>query len=225
MELRLIIKILLRRWWLVVVPPILIAAYSLITYHAPAASYAVTLRFSVGYAPQAETASLYDRSYPAWLASEYIAGGLSDWAKTGDFAQAVADDATAKGKTVTAAEVAGSIGAADHVRSIVTLFFNGGDQDQLTAMAASAIQVIQKRNGAVFPQNGAAGATVTPLDAVSVSAAPASLKSRLDIPVRVGLGLALGIVLAFVAHYFDPSLRERSEVEALGLPIIGEIPK
>ena len=34
--------------------------------------------------------SLYDRKYPAWLTSEYIAGGLSDWAKTGDFAQAVA---------------------------------------------------------------------------------------------------------------------------------------
>ena len=225
MELRLIIKLLLRRWWLVVIPPILIAAYSLVTYHAPAAAYAATLRFSVGYAPQTETASLYDRSYPAWLASEYIAGGLSDWAKTGDFAQAVADDATAKGKTVTAAEVAGSIGAADHVRSIVTLFFNGGDQDQLTAMAASAIQVMQKRNGVVFPQNGAAGATVTPLDTVAVSAAPPSLKSRLDIPIRVGLGLALGIVLAFVAHYFDPNLRERSEVEALGLNIIGEIPK
>ena len=224
MELRLILKILLRRWWLVVIPPILIAAYSLVTYHAPAAAYAATLRFSVGYAPQTETASLYDRSYPAWLASEYIAGGLSDWAKTGDFAQAVADDTTAKGKTVTAAEVAGSI-AADHLRSISVLYFNGGDQDQLMAIATSAVQVMQKRNSFIFPQNGAAGATVTPLDAVSVSAAPPSLKSRLDIPIRIGLGLALGIVLAFVAHYFDPSLRERSEVEALGLPIIGEIPK
>lgn len=219
MELRLLIKILLRRWWLVIVPPILVGVITLLTYQAPATAYATTLRFAVGYPPEANLASLYDRKYPAWLASEYIAGGLSDWAKTGDFAQAVADEA---GAGVTAAEVAGAI-TSDHLRSIVVLYLNGGDADHLKAIGTAAIKVLQTRNGQVFPQNGD-GATVTALDGVSIGAAPPSLRNRLDIPIRVALGLALGVALAFIVHYFDPRLRERAEVEALGLNIIGEIP-
>jgi capsular polysaccharide biosynthesis protein len=222
MELRLILKIILRRWWLVVVPPVLVGLITALTYQAPAPSYAATLRFAVGYPPEANLTSLYDRKYPAWLASEYISGGLSDWAKTGDFAQAVADDAGA-GAGVTAAEVAGSI-TSDHLRSIVVLYLNGGDAAKLTAIGTAAIKVLQTRNSQVFPQNGD-GATVTALDSVSIGAAPPSLRNRLDIPIRLTLGLAFGVVLAFVAHYFDPRFRERSEVEAIGFNILGEIPK
>jgi capsular polysaccharide biosynthesis protein len=220
MEFLTLLRILLRRWWLVVAPPILVAIITLFTYRAPPTAYATTLRFAVGYPPEQATASLYDRKYPAWLASEYIAGGLSDWAKTGDFAQAVADDTGGK---VNAAEVAGSI-TSDHLRSIVMLYLNGGDPDRLTAIGASAIQVLQTRNNIVFPQNGE-GAMVTALDTVSVAPAPPSLRARLDIPIRIALGLLLGIVLAFIAHYLDPRLRDRAEVEALGFNIIGEIPK
>jgi capsular polysaccharide biosynthesis protein len=220
MELRLVLKIILRRWWLVIAPPVLVGAITVWTYQAPAPSYAATLRFAVGYPPEANLTSLYDRKYPAWLASEYISGGLSDWAKTGDFSQAVADDA---GAGIAAAEVAGSI-TSEHLRSIVVLYLNGGDADKLTAIGTSAIKVLQTRNSRVFPQNGD-GATVTALDSVSIGAAPPSLRNRLDIPIRIALGLAFGVVLAFVAHYFDPHLRERSEVEAIGLNILGEIPK
>jgi capsular polysaccharide biosynthesis protein len=222
MELRLIIKILVRRWWLVIVPPALVGVITLITYQAPATAYATTLRFAVGYPPETNTTSLYDRKYPAWLASEYIAGGLSDWAKTGDFAQAVADDAGASAG-LTAAEVAGSI-TSDHLRSIVVLYLNGGEADKLKAIGTSAIKVLQTRNGQVFPQNGD-GASVTALDSVSIGAAPPSLRNRLDIPIRLALGLAFGVALAFIAHYFDPRVRDRAEVEAIGLSIIGEIPK
>ena len=216
MELRLIIKILVRRWWLVIVPPVLVGVITLITYQAPATAYATTLRFAVGYPPETNTTSLYDRKYPAWLASEYIA------AKTGDFAQAVADDAGASAG-LTAAEVAGSI-TSDHLRSIVVLYLNGGDADKLKAIGTSAIKVLQTRNGQVFPQNGD-GASVTALDSVSIGAAPPSLRNRLDIPIRLALGLAFGVALAFIAHYFDPRVRDRAEVEAIGLSIIGEIPK
>ena len=219
MELRLVLKILLRRWWLVSVPPVLVGILTVLTYQAPATAYAAMLRFAVGYPPEANLTSLYDRTYPAWLASEYIAGGLSDWAKTGDFARAVADDAPG----VTAAEVAGSL-TSDHLRSIVVLYLNGGDAAQLSAIGAAAIKVLQTRNRQIFPQNGE-GATVTALDSIAIGAAPLSLRNRLDIPIRIALGLALGVVLAFVAHYVDPRLRERSEVEAIGFNIIGEIPK
>ena len=163
MELRTLLKILKRYWYLIVIPPLLVGVFSLITYRAPAPGYTSTLRFSVGYAPEQQTVSLYDRNYPAWLTSEYIAGGLSDWAKTGDFAQAVADEA---GNNISAGEVAGSL-VSDHLRSIVVLYLNGGDADKLTAIGNATIKVLQQRNNIVFPQNGE-GATVTALDGVVV---------------------------------------------------------
>jgi capsular polysaccharide biosynthesis protein len=220
MELRTLLKILRRYWYLIVIPPLLVSVFSLITYRAPAPGYTSTLRFSVGYAPEQQATSLYDRNYPAWLTSEYIAGGLSDWAKTGDFAQAVADEA---GQNLSAGEVAGSL-VSDHLRSIVVLYLNGGDADKLTAIGTAAIQVLQQRNNIVFPQNGA-GATVTALDGVVVAPAAPSLRARLDIPIRLALGLVFGVVLAFVAYYLDPRVRDRADVEAIGLSIIVEIPK
>jgi capsular polysaccharide biosynthesis protein len=220
MELRTLLRILRRYWYLILLPPILVGVFTLITYRAPAPSYASTLRFSVGYAPEQQTMSLYDRKYPAWLTSEYIAGGLSDWAKTGDFAQAVADVA---GGGITAGEAAGSI-VSDHLRSIVVLYLNGGDPDHLTAIGNAAIKVLQVRNNVIFPQNGE-GAIVTALDGVVVTPAPPSLRNRLDIPIRIGLALVLGVVLAFLAWYFDPRLRDRADAEAIGLNIIAEIPK
>jgi len=220
MELRTLLKILRRYWYLIIIPPILVGVFTLITYRAPAQGYTSTLRFSVGYAPEQQTASLYDRKYPAWLTSEYIAGGLSDWAKTGDFAQAVANVA---GSDITAGEVAGSL-VSDHLRSIVVLYLNGDSPDRLAAIGNAAIKVLQVRNNVIFPQNGE-GATVTALDGVVVAPAPASLRNRLDIPIRIGLGLALGVVLAFLAWYFDPRIRDRADAEAIGLNIIAEIPK
>ncbi len=220
MELRTLLKILRRYWYLVVIPPVLVGIFTLMTYRAPAPSYTSTLRFSVGYAPEQQATSLYDRNYPAWLTSEYIAGGLSDWAKTGDFAQAVANEA---GQNISAGEVAGSL-VSDHLRSIVVLYLNGGDADKLTAIGNAAIKMLQQRNHIVFPQNGA-GATVTALDGVVVAPAAPSLRARLDIPIRLALGLVFGIVLAFVAYYLDPRVRDRADVEAIGLSVIAEIPK
>jgi capsular polysaccharide biosynthesis protein len=127
------------------------------------------------------------------------------------------------GGDITAGEVAGSL-VSDHLRSIVVLYLNGGNPDRLTAIGNAAIKVLQVRNNVIFPQNGE-GATVTALDGVVVAPAPASLRTRLDIPIRIALALALGVVLAFLAWYFDPRIRDRADAEAIGLNIIAEIPK
>lgn len=224
MELRQIGRILLRRWWLIVIPAIVLGAVAVITYRPAPPAYAATMRFAVGYTPDPSSQSLYDRFYPAWLASEYIAGGLSDWAKTGDFASAVANDLASRGIEAPAAAVAGSI-VSDHQRSVVVLYFNGSDPAQLQAIAEASARVLQTRNATVFPQNGPGGATVTALDGAVAAAAPPSLRARLDLPVRLALALGVGLVLALIAHYLDPMIRERSDVEMLGWTIIGEIPR
>jgi capsular polysaccharide biosynthesis protein len=39
------------------------------------------------------------------------------------------------------------------------------------------------------------------------------------------LALAAGIGLALLAEYLDPTVRERAEVMAMGMEIMGEIPR
>ncbi|HJW82793.1 MAG TPA: hypothetical protein VJ754_00680 [Anaerolineae bacterium] len=224
MEFRQLVRILLRRWWLIALPAIVLGAVAVVTYQPAPQAYAATMRFAVGYTPDPNSQSLYDRFYPAWLASEYIAGGLSDWAKTGSFARAVSGDLAERSIHIPAEAVAGSI-VSDHQRSIVVLYFSGGDPAQLQAVAEASARVLQTRNAEVFPQNGPRGATVTALDNVSVGPLPPSLRARLDLPVRLGLALAAGVVLALIAHYLDPLIRDRRDVEALGFSIVGEIPR
>ena len=224
MEFRQLVRILLRRRWLVVLPALVLGAVAIVTYGPPQPTFAATMRFAVGYTPDPNSQSLYDRFYPAWLASEYIAGGLSDWARTGNFAEAVSEDLAVRNVDVPPAAVAASI-VSDHTRSIVVLYFTGNDPALLQSIAESAARVLQTRNATVFPQNGPHGASVTPLDNPAVGAAPPSLRARLELSIRIGLAMAAGLVLALLAHYRDPMIRERSDVEALGLSIVGEIPK
>jgi len=203
MELRTYFRILARRWWLALIPAIIVLGIGLVTYRRPAPVYQVGVRFTVGYAPESSTTYLYDRYYPAWLASEYIAGGLGDWVRTGDFAAEVSRELDKQNLNIPAEALAGRI-ASDHQRSIVTLFITWPDAGQLEAIATAAITVLQTRNAQAFPQLGPDGATVRAVDPVRVGPVPPGLRAQLDLPVRVALALAVGIGLTFLAHYLWP---------------------
>ncbi len=64
-----------------------------------------------------------------------------------------------------------------------------------------------------------------PLDKPAIGPVPPSLRARFDLPLKAGLGLVAGIALALIAHYFDPLVREREELEQIGLKVIAEIPR
>jgi capsular polysaccharide biosynthesis protein len=51
------------------------------------------------------------------------------------------------------------------------------------------------------------------------------LTNRFAPLIRVGLGLLAGLGLAFLAHYLDPTLRRRDEVETLGLSVLASLPR
>jgi capsular polysaccharide biosynthesis protein len=66
---------------------------------------------------------------------------------------------------------------------------------------------------------------VTPLDVPSIGSSSVGLRDSLDLPIRLILGVAVGFACAFLAHYLDPFVRERKDVEGLGINVIAEIPK
>ena len=86
MEVRQLIKALLRRWWLVLIPVVIVGVYVLATYQSPPTTYQVVMRFAAGTEPTDVLSPDYDRYY-AWLASEYVANGLADVVNTQDFAR------------------------------------------------------------------------------------------------------------------------------------------
>jgi capsular polysaccharide biosynthesis protein len=204
MELRTYWQILTRRWWLALIPAIVVLGIGLATFRQPAPVYQVGVRFTVGYAPESSATYLYDRYYPAWLASEYIAGGLGDWIKTGDFAAEVSRELPSQNVSIPASALAGHI-ASDHQRSLVTMYITWPDAQQLEAIATAAITVLQTRNAQAFPQLGPEGAVVRAVDPPVVTPMPTGLRKQLDLPIRVALALAVGVALVFLAHYISPA--------------------
>lgn len=222
MELRLIIRILRRYWWLILIPTGVAAALvapGLFNQSGAGGGYSVVLRYSAAQRPEVQPPR--DGDYQdIWLASELTVNALTAWVQTESFRQEIAnvlgDDAVNLGAL--------SI-AADNQRSVGQIFLNYPNADQLAAIAQAAITALETRNQAYFPQVGSAPAAVTILDTPLVVPVPPPLTNRFAPLIRVGLGLLAGLGLAFLAHYFDPTLRSREEVEMLGLKVIGTLPR
>ncbi len=224
MELRDYAKIGLRWWWLILLPPLVIGLYGLATYRPPGQAYAASLRYTASQPAGLAQAAGYDPNYYRWLTSEYIVTALKDWVRTGEFAAAVSAELAAQGQTVDPGALAGSLGS-DNARSVLVVFLTWPDPEQAKAVLKAVTAVLQNQNAAVFPQLGGLAAQVVPLDQPAVGAVAPSLRSRLDLPLKAGLGLVAGLGLALAAHYLDPFVRDRRELELLGLPVIAEIPR
>ncbi len=223
MELRFYWRVLLRRWWLVVAPALVVLLYTVVTYHAPPTAYQAVMRFAAG-TPPAGVSRDYDRYYP-WLTSEYIANGLADVAETGVFAQAVADRLAARGLDVARTAVQGAI-VTDNAQSILVVYLTWSDPEQTRVVAQAVADELMENGAAYFPQLEGLSPTVTLLDPPAPVPLPPSLRAQLLGPaVRLGLALAVGIGLAFLFHYLDPTVRESEELEALGMNVLAEIPK
>ena len=220
MELRTYWKILLRRWWLVVVPILVVAIYTAATYTPPGPVYQVVMRFSAGTKPAGLSAD-YDRYYP-WLASEYVANGMADVARTGVFAEAVAERV---GDTGLAGAIQGAI-VTDSAQSVMVVYLSWPDAAQIVDVADAVSAELTQNGAAYFPQLTGVEPAVHRLDTPSPVALAPGLRTQLMGPaVKIGLALVVGVALALLWHYLDPTVREAEELEALGLAVLAEIPR
>ena len=220
MELRTYWKILLRRWWLVVVPVLVVALYAAVTYTPPGPVYQVVMRFSAGTKP-AGLSEDYDRYYP-WLASEYVANGLADVARTGVFAEAVAERV---GDPGLAGAIQGAI-VTDSAQSVMVVYLTWPDPAQIVDVADAVSAELTQNGAAYFPQLTGVEPAVHRLDTPSPVALAPGLRTQLMGPaVKIGLALVVGVALALLWHYLDPTVREAQELEEMGLAVLAEIPR
>lgn len=227
MELRQLWKIARRRWWLILLPPLVAVALvaPALVGSAPAGGFSTGMRFTAAAPPEDDAPTYEDAEYYPWLASEYVVNALTDWVRTGSFAAEVSTVLADQHEIELApAAIQGSI-AADNERSVLLLNMSGGDADTLAAMASAATTVLETRAIDYFPQFGEDGIEVVALDEPVIAAVPPSLSARLEPLLRVALGAAVGVALAFLIEYLDPTVRERREVEALGIPVLAEVPR
>ncbi len=223
MELRQFWNIFRRRWALALIPAIIVLIAGLATWRPAPPAYNAGVRFIVGQPPLDEGALTDEQRYYNWLTSEYIVNGLTDWVRGGKFAEAVSARLAAQGIDAPPGVIQGGL-AADNTRSMLTISVTAGDAETLARILDGVIAVMIEENAAALPQLGGERAVLTQLDEPIVNSIAAGIRSQLDLPLRMALALLAGLGLALLAHYLDPTVRDRAELERLGLPLVGEIP-
>ena len=219
MELRHYWKVFKRRWLIVLIPAAIVLAIGLLTYRPPVPVYNVGVRFLVAQTPAPES-NTDEQRYYNWLTSEYIVNGLTDWVRGNEFATAVSAQLAAQ-------DIAIPPGAIqvfpDNARSMLTLSMNHTSTPELAAMIEAVTTVLIQQNA--LPQLGGEKVEIVPLDQPHINQIPPGLRAQLDLPLRILLALGIGVGLALLAEYLDPTIRDRDELIALDLDILGEIPK
>ncbi len=228
MELRAYWAIIRRRWWLPVVIVALTALWWLAAerpWRPRSAIYTTSLSFTVGVRPEPRTGDYYtyDRYY-TWLAAEYLADDLSEIVRRSAFAAAVSRRLADRGITVPPGAIQGST-QAGKLHRLLTLSISWGDAGQLAAIADAAAEVLSEEAGAFLPQTLADEVEARLVDRGTIVPVGPGLRERLDLPLRIFLGLMVGLALAFLLDYLDDSVRDRADLEALGIVVIGEIPR
>ncbi len=208
--------------------PILVALLSAVQlrpWAPPAPSYSVSMRMLVGVLPlEGVDTAQYDPRYYAWMTSEYLVDDFTELLAAELFANAVNARLAEQGIVIPAGMIRASANTGKQHR-IIRLSFNWHDANALQAIADAAVDELEENAASYFAQLGTEGAGVQVLDSPTVFPVGPSTRERVEWPLRILLGLVAGLVVAFLLEYLDATVRRREELEEMGLPILGAIPR
>ncbi|MDH7486491.1 MAG: hypothetical protein QHJ81_09490 [Anaerolineae bacterium] len=224
MELREYYHIIRRRWWLPVALVAIVALAWLLTqrpWQPRPPIYTTSLSFSVGIRP--ERAGDGEENYYVALTSEYLIDDLAEVVRGSEFAAAVSERLAARGIAVPAGPIQGSTQTGE-LHRILQVAITWGDPDELAAIADAVIATLQEESARFMPRLFAQNAAAYLVHRGGIGEVGPGLRERLDLPLRLVLALLAGAALCFLWHYLDPNVRDRAELEAMGLDVLGEIP-
>ncbi len=214
-------RIVYRRWWLPVALMVVVGSVSagLAVLAPPATMYTATFKFNVGLRPAARPATEADNPLDTWVASEYLMDDLASAVRGGDFARRVAQQLGEE-----QVNLAGRFGASTEHR-VLSVSVSWPSADQLERIANAAVTVLDRDAAELVGPLGEAQAVMPLIEPPVVVPVGHSLRERLDLPIRLGLALLAGVAGAFLLDYLDRTVRDRAELEALGLHVLAEIPR
>lgn len=220
MELIQYYRIVIKRWWLIVGLVVVVGVVSLLGIEGAAPPvYSATFRVNVGLEPVPPAGADY-RYNPldVWMSSEYFMDDLASAVRGAEFARRVADrlDGTIN--------PAGAFAASTSYR-VLTVSTTWGNPDELAQIVNAALLVLEQDAAELVGPLGQATPVLRLVDPPVVVPVGTSLKSKLDIPIRLGLAVVAGLAGSFLLDYLDTSIRGRSDVEELGIAVLAEIPR
>ena len=224
MELRDIGRILRRWWWLVLAPVLVVALFtvpSLLNRTQSSPGYTVTLLYSAFQDLDALPRPNGDYE-DVWVSSELLVNAFSDWLKGSTFRDELANALAAENVAFDPAQLAV---AADNDRAVGLVTFSYPDSAVLQAIAAATLPIMNTTSNVYFAQLGTAPAQGNLLSQSAITPLNPPLPDRFRPVILLALALAVGIVLAALAHYLDPVVRERRDLEQTGLPVLASIPR
>lgn len=230
MELIALWQMMWRRWWLIALPfgvAIMVTLPALGTVVSPPVTYEVQVRMTAATPPNPDLAGVTtpyeDTVYVPLLASEFVVLNIPHWISSDSFAAEVSALLATQDVEISAADLSGAF-RGDSFHSIMVLFVNWDDADELRLIAEAAITVLQTRNHVYFAQF-VEPLEIIPLDDVDVTEVPPPLTARVLPLLRIVIGLVAGIGLAVLAEYLDDKVYTRADLEALALTVLAEIPR
>jgi capsular polysaccharide biosynthesis protein len=230
MELRDYWAIIRRRWWLPLAITLAAFVASTVVGVRGAAAYRTDMRIAVSTVPVADPnmERYFDPTYYSNLDSEYLADDMSEFMHSQAFATEVKRElATARNIDVDTDTIVNATRTKKTHRFIdVTITTATPDDGQQIAQSISRILSDPPHLGqylAALTAYNTHLSVVTPPETRRNNTLPGLIS---EIGLRTLIGLLVGIGLAFLVDYIDPSVRSRQEAESmLQLPVLGEIPR
>ena len=219
--------IIWKRAWIPALLLVIVASVSLLTRQPVPPSYSTSMRFTVRVLPQARPDAYNYDGYYEWLASEYMADDLTAIVSSQAFADEVNRHLSEMSRAVQIPP--GSIGGVtfgEKQHRVLRISLNWGDAAELADIAQAVSMAMEQDSTKYLTPPGGAGATVQAIDQPGVPAAnPPSLTQQLQLPIRLMLALGVGLALTFILDYLDESIRGRTELEGMGISVLGEVPR
>jgi len=227
MELRAYGRILRRRIWIPAALLIVTAAVSLLTAKPAPPRYTASLRFVVGVKPERVPDQFNYDGYYAGIASEFIADDLSVIVSSQAFAEDVNRHLAEMGSAVQIPpQLLSGITFGDKQHRILQVTITWDNPAQLQDIGEAITRAVEEDSPKYLAQLGSYDGLITVIDRpLSPAPVPPSLTQRLDLPVRLILALLAGVGLVFLLHYLDTSVQTAAELEAVGLPVLAQIPR
>ena len=224
MELRQYAAIIRRRFWLPVGLPAVVLLISLVLRQPGIPQFVASARVLVDVPPLQQVEGMgFDPRLTAPQATEYLVDDFSAFV-TGDVvARMISERLAAQGVAVPAGIIQSST-SSQQVHRVVEIQLTWSDPDQARAILQTAIEVLQQEAPAYFGRLGTLQPVVRLFDGPRVAPLPPSLTQRLDLPVRLLLAVLAGVALCFLLDYLDDSVRNKSELEAMGISVLAEVP-
>ena len=230
MELRHYLNILRRSWPLVVGLPLLVALLTLLAALLGPPRYAITVSMLITQRPIAVDGAQItlpdENNFNNWAASEYVVDDILQLVETGRFAGDIAAWLQAQhGLAVDPDRISAGLEAERQHRTVY-LSVTAERADLARLIAQGAVAMLRENGLAYWERDDTTSLLVSEVDLPDrARPVPGLFRLVFDVVLRGILALILATGIAFLRHYLDESLHQRSEVEALGLEVVGTIPK